>query len=77
MRWLDFDLPVIVDGVTVRPGDVVHADVNGATVMPASAVDKVFEQSVAVRERDQKFYARMAEPGAFDAFLTSRWKAVE
>jgi regulator of RNase E activity RraA len=77
MRWLDFDLPVVVDGVTVRPGDVVHADVNGATVMPASAVESVFEQAVAVQERDRKFYARMAEPGAFDAFLTSRWKAVE
>ncbi|MBV7335814.1 RraA family protein [Chloroflexi bacterium TSY] len=75
MRWLDFDLPVVVDGMTVRPGDFVHADVNGATVMPVSAVGQVYEQAIAVKERDRGFYAKMAEPGALDAFLSSRLKS--
>lgn len=77
MRWLDFDLPVVVDGMTVHPGDFVHADVNGATVMPANAVEKVLEQAIAVTERDRKFYARLAEPGGFETIIASRGKAVE
>jgi len=77
MRWLDFDLPVVVDGMTVHPGDIVHADINGATVMPASAVEEVCEQAVAVTERDREFYARLAEPGGLDAIVASRLKPVE
>src|SRR5688572_23949548 len=34
LRWLDVGSPVIVDGMTVKTGDVVHADINGALVIP-------------------------------------------
>ena len=34
LRWLDVGSPVVIDGMTVRPGDIIHADVNGAIVIP-------------------------------------------
>lgn len=69
MRWLDLNCPVKVDGMTVRPGDYLHADVNGAVVFPADAVERVYEQALAIKKRDVDFYKRMAKPGALDALL--------
>ncbi len=64
IRWLEFNMPVVVDGMTVRPGDLVHADVNGAVVMPAEVADKVYEQALVVKERDRSFYAKLAQTGS-------------
>ena len=71
IRWLDLNSPVVVDGMTVRPGDVIHADVNGALVIPAQVVDQVAERAQAVREREAAFFARLRQPGmTLDAYLS-------
>jgi hypothetical protein len=63
IRWIDVNSPVVIDGMTVRPGDVVHADENGALVMPATAVDQVYAQAVAVRDKEAAMFARLRQPG--------------
>lgn len=72
IRWLDLNSPVVIDGMTVRPGDVVHADINGALVIPSQAVAEVAERARAVREREGALFARLRQPGlTLDSYLKS------
>ncbi len=34
----DFDIPVRIGGMIIRPGDILHADQHGATIIPLDAV---------------------------------------
>ena len=77
MHWLDLNRTVVIDGMTVNPGDCIHADVNGAVAFPSNAVDRVYAQVVAIRQRDADFYQQMAEPGALEALLATRTRGVE
>ncbi|MEO8229086.1 MAG: RraA family protein [Chloroflexota bacterium] len=42
-----FGDPVQIDGVTIRPGDLIVADVDGAVVVPREMVDQVVERCLA------------------------------
>ena len=46
------NVPVVVDTVTVMPGDWVFADNAGAVVIPASAVSDIVEDARRIEERD-------------------------
>ena len=63
IRWLDVNGPVMIDGMTVRPGDIIHADVNGALVIPSDIGDRVYEQGLVVQENERKRLARLREVG--------------
>jgi 4-hydroxy-4-methyl-2-oxoglutarate aldolase len=49
----DVGATVSIDGMAVRPGDLLHGDENGITVIPAEIADKVATQAMAVREAEQ------------------------
>jgi 4-hydroxy-4-methyl-2-oxoglutarate aldolase len=73
IRWLELNCPVVVDGMTVRPGDIIHADVNGALVIPAEVADQVYDKAREVREREQAMFARLREPGmTLETWLAAR-----
>ena len=75
LRWLDIGSPVMIDGMTVRPGDIIHADVNGAIVIPPRVADQVYEKVVAVREFEQKLFARLRAPGmTIERYLAEQTK---
>jgi regulator of RNase E activity RraA len=40
-RLEDVDVPVQIDGLTVRPGDLLHADANGVVLIPAEIAEEV------------------------------------
>ena len=63
IRWLDVGSPVVVDGMTVRPGDIIHADLNGVLAVPKELADRVYDQAVAVREKEHTLFARLDAPG--------------
>lgn len=46
------NVPVVIEGVGIRPGDYIHADGSGAVAIPASEVDSVIEGALAVVEED-------------------------
>lgn len=46
------NVPVVVDGVGIRPGDYIYADSSGAVSIPASQMEEVFEGAVAVTNED-------------------------
>ena len=63
MRWLDVGSPVLIDGMTVRTGDIIHADINGVLVIPWQVADQVYEKAVAVRARETSLFAKWDRPG--------------
>ena len=50
----DIGATVNIDGMQVRPGDLLHGDENGITVIPAEIASKVAEQATAHREMEQQ-----------------------
>ena len=73
----EIDTPVSVFGLTVNPGELVHADRHGALVVPGDVVDQLEAaiQKLLVTERIVLDAAR--QPGFdFDAFETA-WAAFE
>lgn len=50
---VDPGLPVVVDGVRIRAGDLVVADGDGVVVVPRDAADAVVERARAIEARDR------------------------
>lgn len=73
MRWLDVGSTVVVDGMTIRNGDVIHADENGAVELPASVADQVYDKAIDVREREADFFKQVRDPNLdFQTWLTDQ-----
>lgn len=49
------NVPVVLNGVGVRPGDYVYADDSGGVVLPAGQVDEVLKGALAVTEEDAEY----------------------
>ncbi len=63
LRWLDRGSPVVIDGMTVRTGDVIHADENGALCFPQELAGAVLEKAAVVREKESKMFETLRRPG--------------
>lgn len=50
-------IPVVVDGITVRPGDWMIADDNGAMMVPADRVETVLAMAESVEETERQIAA--------------------
>ena len=50
-------VPVEVSGVVVKPGDLIHADVNGVTALPVDVVPRLIEQAHEVTRREAASHA--------------------
>jgi regulator of RNase E activity RraA len=48
------DVAVEIAGVTITPGDYVHADAAGAVVVPAASIDRVLAEARAVTAEDAR-----------------------
>lgn len=76
LRWLDVGSPVVIDGMTVRTGDIIHADINGVLCIPGNVADQVYDKAVMVRQRESGLFAKWDKPGAtlddYFAAVTSR-----
>lgn len=62
LRWLDVGSPVVIDGMTVRPGDIIHADINGALAIPPQVADRVYDEAVAVQQKEAALFTRLKRP---------------
>jgi 4-hydroxy-4-methyl-2-oxoglutarate aldolase len=59
----DVNVPVTLDGLALRPGDLVHGDVNGVLVIPADIADRVAEQAQRVRDAERSVLDFVRSPG--------------
>lgn len=51
---IDYDCPVNIGGVTVNPGDLVIADLDGVVVVPYEIIEKVLDEALDVVTRETK-----------------------
>jgi 4-hydroxy-4-methyl-2-oxoglutarate aldolase len=54
MRLTDVGTEVTVAGLTIRPGDLLHADEHGVLQIPAEALPDLIEKAELIREDEQK-----------------------
>jgi regulator of RNase E activity RraA len=74
---VDFDQPVRVFGLTVHPGEFVHADRHGAVVVPEDVLPQLVEAIAKMRASEELILAPAREPGFdFEAFEKA-WTAFE
>jgi len=60
---VSFGKPVTVLGMTVKDGDLLHADRHGAVVVPAELAKGVADAARVVAEREAKILAVARGPG--------------
>jgi regulator of RNase E activity RraA len=53
VRLVDFGKPVTLGGVTVHPGDLLHADRHGVCIVPAQIAPKLAEACAEVERRER------------------------
>ena len=59
----DVGVDVHVDGIDVRPGDLLHGDVNGVLVIPDGIAERVAEQVEKVRDAEREVLEFVRQPG--------------
>jgi regulator of RNase E activity RraA len=59
----EVNVPVTLAGLAVRPGDLLHGDVNGVLVIPDSVADRVAEQALEVRAAEAELLEFLKKPG--------------
>lgn len=61
-KVLDYRVPIMMNGVTIRPGDIVIGDIDGVCVVPQQIEDEVFVQAIE-KARGEKTVKKMIESG--------------
>jgi regulator of RNase E activity RraA len=59
----EVNVPVIVDGLHVDPGGLLHGDANGLLTIPLAIADRVAEEARQVREAERQVLEFVREPG--------------
>ena len=54
------NVPIVCGGVTVNPGDVVAADIDGVIVIPKDDYAAVMEAAVEVLAKEQKMHDKIS-----------------
>ena len=56
-------MPVTVAGLTVQPGDLVHADRHGAVVVPHSAAAQLADAAARIARQEATLIDASKQPG--------------
>lgn len=62
IRFHRFQVPVQVAGMAVLPGDLIHADMNGAVVIPRELATQTADAAGNVVSKESKLFAMMSDP---------------
>ncbi|WP_281857423.1 RraA family protein [Litoreibacter halocynthiae] len=71
------DVPVTVFGLTVRPGDLVHADRHGAVVVPPEVIDQLETAIRKMQDTEHLVLGPAREKGFNFAKFEAAWTAFE
>lgn len=63
VHLLEFGAPVEVGGVTVRTGDLIHADQHGVLLVPLEIAARIPDAAARVAEREQRIIAHCKSAG--------------
>jgi regulator of RNase E activity RraA len=56
------DVPVVVDGLYVEPGDVIHGDPNGVLSIPFQIADQVAKKAGQLRDVENETLRYVGSP---------------
>tara|TARA_Y100001960_G_C13877926_1_gene450013 strand:- start:231 stop:455 length:225 start_codon:yes stop_codon:yes gene_type:complete len=51
---VEFDCEVNINGMVVNSGDLIHADVHGAVIIPSNAVTEIIETAEEIAKREDR-----------------------
>ena len=71
------NVPVNIFGLTVAPGDLVHADRHGAVVVPANVIDQLAEAIKKMQDTEHLVLGPARAPGFDFAAFEAAWDAFE
>jgi regulator of RNase E activity RraA len=63
VRVVSYGQPVTVHGMTVEPGDLIHADQHGAVVIPTGVVDEVVAAAAKIASQERVVIEASQQPG--------------
>ena len=61
-RRVTWGMPVVVDGMYVETGDLIHGDVNGVITVPLEIADKLPAEVEKIRELEREAFDFMKSP---------------
>lgn len=47
-------IPIIIDGVTINPGDIIFGDIDGVAIIPKDIADEVIEKSIETMKNEDE-----------------------
>ncbi len=62
MRRVRWDVPVVVDGLQVEPGELIHGDVNGVISVPREIAHKLPAEVEKIRAQEREALGLIASP---------------
>jgi regulator of RNase E activity RraA len=62
-RIVRMNVPVVVDGLYVEPGDLIHGDANGVLSIPLAIADQVAARAERLREAEAEALRFLKSPG--------------
>jgi regulator of RNase E activity RraA len=72
--FIDFNIPVTICGLTIRPGDLLHGDESGLLTVPLEIAGQLAERAQAVRDRENEYFSYLKSPDFNVAGLRQRMK---
>lgn len=64
-------IPIVIDGVTIHPGDYVFGDIDGTVVIPAELIDEVIERAMEIEHRENDVRDRLLQGASLtDTYMT-------
>ncbi len=63
LRWTKAQTPIEIGGITVKPGDIIHANHEGVITVPHAALNKLPERATAMRAFESRTHALWRQPG--------------
>jgi regulator of RNase E activity RraA len=70
---LDISIPVVVGGLRVLPGDLVHGDRNGVITVPRGMAHEVATEAQRIRESEEVLAAMLSDPSLSQAQLKKQF----
>jgi regulator of RNase E activity RraA len=61
-RLIEFNCPVVIDGVRIETGDLLHGDINGVTIVPQTIANQVAAAAAGVRQKEAEQMAYVNSP---------------
>ena len=63
LQMVDVNVPVEISGCTIKPGDLVHGDLNGVVLIPNEIADSVAGAAAGIYAQEGKMLEAFRKPG--------------